>query len=326
MQQVRLGILGAGRIAHRMMQCAAFAPSMRIQAVAARDEADARSFAAQYGIPNAHGGYDALYADPTVDLIYIATPHPFHEAQTLAALAAGKHVLCEKSMAMSPAQVQRMAASAREKRLFLMEAMWTRFFPASRKVCQLIAEDAIGQPLAASVTFGFRTAFDPASRLFAKGLGGGAMLDLGVYVIAFASMIMGGGMPEAAGAASIGASGVDEVDAISLRYPGGGIASLQCATRAAMPDTARVFGSKGALEIPRFWSPDSLTLTNDAGQQTFAFPRQAEGFEYELEHVAHCIANGMTESPIMPLDESLCVSRTMDALLGQWGVSYDGVD
>jgi len=296
-----------------------------IVCVAARDESRARAFADQWGIPNAVGGYRVLAEHPQVDAVYVATLHPTHCEHAMLAMRAGKHVLCEKPAALNAAQLGRMQACAKECGVFFMEAMWTRFFPAVLRAKQLLAEGVIGALRAVRAQFCFDEPFDAASRLLAKELGGGALLDVGCYPIAFALDMFGCEPDQVVGVAEIGVTGVDEQNVIALRFPGGGAAMLSSAVRTDMPVEAVLFGETGALRVPDFYHPDRLLL--ERGEQTatvFEQPYAPEGFAFELRHLCECVREGLLESPRMSHADSMAVMRVMDALRAQWGIVYPG--
>jgi predicted dehydrogenase len=242
-----------------------------------------------------------------------------HCEHTLLALDAGKAVLCEKPFAVSAREARLMIERARARKLFLMEAMWTRFNPITVQVRRWLAEGRIGEPRLATVDFGFRTAWNPESRLLNPALAGGALLDVGVYVLAYASMVFG--RPAQIQAVShIGETGVDEQTAIVLRYGGGQIASLTCAVRTPTPHGARIYGTEGAIEIPAFWHAPTaklIRLKEDPVEATGDF-----GFRYEIAETHACLAAGKTESDAMPLAETLAIAETMDEVRRQIGLRY----
>lgn len=323
--KLQIGILGAGGIAHRWMCDARTVEEAEITCVASRELSRAQAFAGEWGIPNAVGGYQELVEHPMVDAVYVATPHPMHCEHAMLAMRAGKHVLCEKPAALNAAQLLRMQACAKEHGVFFMEAMWTRFFPAVLHAKQLLAEGAIGELRAVRAQFCFDVSFDAASRLFAKELGGGALLDVGCYPIAFALDMFDCAPDQVAGVAHIGSTGVDEQNAITLRFPGGGIAMLASATRMAMPVEAVLVGETGSLRVPDFYRPDRLLLERGAqANLVFEQPYVREGFAFELRHLCECVRDGLLESTRMSHGDSMAVMRVMDALRVQWGIVYPG--
>lgn len=313
------GILGAGRIAGRFAAEAKLVPGARLVAVGARSAERAAQFAQQNGVARAYGSYADLVADPEVDAVYVATLHPQHCEHTLLALDAGKAVLCEKPFAVNADQARQMIERARARRLFLMEAMWTRFNPITVQVRQWLADGLIGEPRLATIDFGFRAAWDPASRILNPTLAGGALLDVGVYVLAYASMIFGR-PAQIRAAAHIGATGVDEQTAMVLKYDGGQLASLTCTVRTSTPQAARIDGTAGAIEVPAFWHATTARLSRP--DQPPLEATGDHGFRYEIAEVMACLAAGRTESPAMPLDETLAIAETMDEIRRQIGLRY----
>ncbi|MGQ0603612.1 MAG: Gfo/Idh/MocA family protein [Anaerolineales bacterium] len=320
--RIRWGILGTGNIAKAFAGALARAPDAEITAVGSRSRETALAFAQAFGVKRAHASYETLAGDPDVDVIYVSSPHSSHAEHTLLCLNAGKAVLCEKPLALNAAQAQTMIRTAREHNVFLMEAMWTRFFPAMERFRELVAEGGIGEPRLLAADFGFRTDFDPKSRLFDPALGGGALLDVGVYAVSLASMVFGSATG-VTGLAHLGPTGVDEQAAMVLSYPSGQLAVLYTATRTESPQEATLLGTAGRIRIhSNWWRPERLTLHTAAGEQTLEIPYDGNGYHYEVEEVQRCLREGRRESARMPLDESLAVLRTMDALRVQWGVRY----
>ncbi|MDR3050443.1 MAG: Gfo/Idh/MocA family oxidoreductase [Oscillospiraceae bacterium] len=327
MQTIRFGILGAGAIAGRWMKDAHTLRGARVTCVASRNEAKARAFADAWGIPKAVGSYEDLVASLDVDVVYVATPHPLHRQHALLAMRAGKHVLCEKPAALNQRELRDMLACAQANGVFFMEAMWTRFFPGTLRVKELLAQGAIGRLCAVQAQFSFRAAYDPANRLFAPGLGGGALLDVGCYPISYAVDMFGAAPASVAGVAHIGPTGVDEQNAISLRFPGGGVASLVSGLAADMPVVAALYGEEGCLTVPDFYHPERVLLTRAGHTETvFDQPYEQEGFAFEVEHAADCVRQGLAESPRMPHSHSLAVMAAMDALRARWGLVYPTED
>lgn len=320
---VRWGILGAGSIANSLAKGAQACPTATVVAVGSRDQSKADAFADKYGIPNRHDSYEKLVQDPEVDVVYVSTPHPFHKEHSLLALNAGKPVLCEKPFTINAAELEEVIRVAGEKGLFLMEAMWTRYFPVMAKVRELVKGGAIGEVRMLLADFGFRAGFNPESRLFDPALGGGALLDVGIYPISLSSMLFG--EPDRiSGLATMGETGVDEQSAMVLGHPGGALSVLSTAVRTNTPHTATILGTDGQISIPtNWWKPDRLTLSR-SGQpdEVIELPGDPAGFVYEVEEVGNCLRAGKLESDILPLDESLAIMRTMDTLRAQWGLKY----
>ncbi|HYI23837.1 MAG TPA: Gfo/Idh/MocA family oxidoreductase [Thermomicrobiales bacterium] len=321
---IRWGILGTGRIAHHFANGLKVVPDAELVAVGSRTQETADAFGDEFGVARRHGSYQALAADSDVDVIYISTPHQDHKASTLLCLEAGRNVLCEKPFAINAGEAREMVDSARAKDLFLMEAMWTRFRPAMVKVRELIANGDIGEPRFLSANIGWMSTFDPAFRLYNPDLGGGALLDGGVYPVSFSSMVLG--TPSAiASVATLGKTNVDEQEAIALAHPTGAVASLGVTIQAAPISIGLILGTRGRIELHHDWHrPEGLTFTPYGGQpERFDYPQtEGNGYQYEAMEVGRCLREGLTESPVMPLDETLSIMETMDTLRAQWGVRY----
>jgi len=317
-EPLRWGLIGSGWIAGSFAADLAFTDSGRVIAVGSRRLETANRFADRFDIPNRHASYEALVADPEVDVVYVATPHPMHHQNTLLALRAGKPVLVEKAFTMNAAEARELVAVARAERLFLMEAMWTRFLPHVARIRRLIAEGALGEIVTISADHGQWFAKDPNFRLFAPELGGGALLDLGVYPVSFASMLLGA--PDTIVALIEPAfSGVDGQTSMLLGYASGAQAVLTCTSLARSPTRAAIVGSEARIEIEGdFYTPSPFTLITRTGKRTsYDEPHQGRGLWYQADEVARCLRGGLLESPLMPLDESISIMQTMDAVLAQ---------
>jgi predicted dehydrogenase len=322
-RKFRWGILGTGAIARQFIEGLRSLPEAEVLAVGSRSEASASEFADERGIPRLYASYDGLAADPDVDVVYVATPHPFHSGNAELCLEAGKAVLCEKPFTVNALEAERVVELARDRGLFLMEGMWTRFFPLMEKVRRLVSEGAIGEVRMLNVDFGFRTELDPASRLFDPALGGGALLDVGVYCVSLASMILG--KPSGSvGLSHLGETGVDEQASMVLKHEEGRLASLSIGIRTATPQEATIMGTEGYLRVHSpWWRPTSMTVSRPGEEgETVEAPVSGNGFNYEAAEVMRCIEAGKTESDIMPLDETLSVMRTMDGIRAAWGLRY----
>ncbi|MBI4658725.1 MAG: Gfo/Idh/MocA family oxidoreductase [Verrucomicrobia bacterium] len=349
---IRWGILGAGRIARKFAAALQCLPDARLEAVGSRAKDRAHSFGAEFNIPRCHSEYSALAHDPQVDAVYVATRHSSHAENTLLALSAGKAVLCEKPFALNASEAEEMIASARQKKLFLMEALWTRFFPLMAKLREMLRQGAIGEVRMLTADFGFRAPLDPNSRLFNPADGGGALLDVGIYPISLASMIFGPPV-KIASMAQLGRTGVDEESAMLLQHAAGQIAVLMCAVRTNMPQEAVIMGTEGQIRIHSpWWRPTAMSLIADKGHQrsqrgqqlrvnlplnrpislsltacvgsesTLDFPYQGNGYQYEAAEVMCCLREGRIESETMPLAESLSIMRTLDTIRSQWSLKY----
>jgi len=323
---VRWGILAPGAIAHNFAKAVQASDTGNVLAsVGSRDLGRAREFAASHGIPNAHGSYEALVADPAVDAVYIASPHPMHKEHCLLAIAAGKHVLCEKPFTINAAEAREVVAAARAQGVFLMEAMWSRFFPLMAALRAEIAAGTIGELRMVRADFGFRANYNPESRLFKPELGGGALLDVGCYTIHFASYFLGNPVAVASLATKCG-TGVDEQSAFILQYDAGAMAVLSTAVRTNTHYEADLIGTDGRIRIHASWyHPVRATIhAVGADPRDIAFDPPSVGFVYQVDEVAACLRAGKRESDILPLDESIAIMETMDTIRGQWGLTYPG--
>ena len=322
--RIRWGIAGTGHIAERFVAGLRQLDDAEVVAVGSRSIERAGDFADRHGIPHRHGAAEDLAADPDVDIVYVASPHAGHEHDTLLQLEAGHPVLCEKPFALSRAQAERMVAAARERNLFLMEAMWTRFLPAYGALRDLLAAGTVGTPLVVEADFGFRRPLDPAHRLFDRALGGGALLDLGIYALQLASLVLG--PPERVAAqAHLGRTGVDEQVAAVLHHPGGGLAVVKAAIRVALSCTARISGSDGWVALPAFMhAPDHLLIGGSGDIERIDASWDGEGLRFQAVEAHRCLRAGLTESLVMPLDETLSLAGTLDAVRAQIGLTYPG--
>ncbi|MGW4649513.1 Gfo/Idh/MocA family protein [Kitasatospora sp. NPDC004289] len=323
---IRWGILATGGIAAAFTEDLAAVEGAVAHAVASRTEAAAREFAGRYGIPRAYGSWRELAADPEVDVVYVATPHSAHHEATALLLEAGKAVLCEKPFTLNSGQSAELIATARKRELFLMEAMWTYLNPAVRRLVELVADGAIGEVRSVQAEFSFAGPTDPGHRLWDPALGGGALLDLGVYPVSFAQLLLG--EPESVQArASLSDRGVDANTAVLLGHPGGATALLHCSLVAQSGQRAAVHGTGGWIELERdFFHAAGFTLHREGRdpEPYRAAPSAGHGYGPEAAEVVRCLRAGLTESPYVPLDSTLAVMRTLDAVRERIGVRYPG--
>ena len=321
---IKWGIIGPGNISRKFATGLKSTHSAKLHAVASRSQDKADAFGDEFDAQKRYDSYETLASDPDVDAVYIGTPHTFHKAHTLLCLNHGKHVLCEKPFAVNASQAKDMIALAREKNLFLMDAIWTRYFPVMVKLRELIADGAIGDVMLVQVDFGFRMgSIMPEHRLFNPDLGGGALLDVGIYPVQLASMIYGKQPTEIVSQATLGTTGVDELSVSVFKYSDYEMATITTAIRMNTPHEARIMGSKGMVSIPDWWHPTEMTV-NIQGEdpQTYSYALEGNGYNYEAEEVGRCIREGLTESPVMPLDETLAIMETMDRIRELWGLRY----
>ncbi len=321
---VRWGIAGPGAIATRFAEGLADVKGAVLNAVGSRSRDRADAFGARFDIPRRYGSYEELAADAAVDVVYVATPHSRHAVDTLLFLDAGKHVLCEKPFALNAAQAREMADAAAANDRFVMEAMWSRFLPAYEALIDLLGERRIGAPLLVEADFGFRSPVDPTHRHFDLQQGGGALLDLGVYPVQLCSLVLGAPVAIAA-QGQVGSTGVDEQVAAVLHHGSGGLGVVKAAIRTSMACTARIAGTDGWVQLPAFMHcPDHLTVFDGTGEHVVDARWDGEGLRFQAEEVHRCLAAGLHESPRMPLQETIAIAATMDAIRAQVGVRYPG--
>jgi predicted dehydrogenase len=315
--KLRWGILGTGRIAKTFAGALAVLPEMELAAVGSRSAVSAAEFAATFRVPRVHASYASL-AKEDVDAIYVATPHPYHAENAILCLRAGKAVLVEKPFAMNEREAKEMVDVARQEKRFLMEAMWTHFLPAIVEAEERVKKGAIGELLMVQADFGFRAAFDPKSRLFDPALGGGSLLDVGVYPVSLAQRLLG--EPTAIRSAAIlGKSYVDEQASMILEYAGGRQALLASAIRTETSHAATLSGTEGRIRIEApFWKSQRLTVKDE----TLELPFRGNGYTHQAIEVARCLVEGRLESPRMSHAFSLSVMRTLDAIRKPWGLRY----
>jgi len=326
---VRWGILSTGNIAGKFAKALKTVPGAELYAVASRSAERAEAFAREHGMQKAYGSYRALADDPEVDVIYIGTPHVFHLENAVMCLRAGKAVLCEKALTINAREAEEMIRVAREEKVFLMEAMITPHVPLIKKIVQWVREGRIGEVRMVRASRCIRREFSREARQLNPLLGGGALLDLGVYPIAFASLIFGKEPVEAMGTAHIGEQGSDEQGAALLQYNDGALADITFALRTETVNDAFIHGTDGYIHIDEIFAvPHRVTLYDKERNvaETLEEPVRGQGLAYEAEEVMRCLHEGLTESPFMPLDESLRIMRIMDRIRKPWGMRYPNDD
>jgi predicted dehydrogenase len=322
---LRWGILATGGIAHSFANDLVL-NGFIVQAVGSRSQQSADAFAAEFNIPNAHASYEALVADPDVDIIYVSTPHPFHAANAALALNAGKHVLIEKPIALNAREAREIVDLAAAKNLLVLEAMWTRFLPHMVRLREILAAGALGDVHTLLADHTQDLPDDPAHRINALELGGGALLDLGIYPLSFASALFG--RPETILAtASFKDTGADAQVATIFRYPGGQIASTVSASDTHGPNRATILGTEGRIEIDAVWyTPTTLRHHDAAGDvvETFTADVTGRGMHFQAAEAERLVAAGKTSSDILPGEESVAIMETLDEVRRQIGLRYPG--
>ncbi|XP_046388285.1 trans-1,2-dihydrobenzene-1,2-diol dehydrogenase-like [Ischnura elegans] len=326
----RWGIASAGKISHDFVTALSTLSTdeHQVVAVAARDLDRAKEFAARHRIPTAYGSYDKLAKDPNVEVVYVGSINPHHKAVSLAMLAAGKHVLCEKPLCMNERETRELVNEARERKVFLMEAVWSRCLPAYECLKKELELGVIGEALQVVVTFGVK--LDNVDRVWMKELGGGTTLDIGIYCLQLAMLVFGSKTPCSVKAVGhLNANGVDESTSVVITYPRGQTATLVTHARVELPNEALVVGTKGSMKLSSpFWSPTNLRTpekTRDfylpSASQPFNFMNSA-GLRYEAMEVRRCLQQGLLESPKMTLNDSIKLASLMDEVRRQVGVVY----
>jgi predicted dehydrogenase/aryl-alcohol dehydrogenase-like predicted oxidoreductase len=323
--RLRWGIAGTGRIAGRFASGLARSRTGRLVAVGSRTREHADAFGDQFDVPVRHGSYEALLADGQVDAVYVATPHPSHAELAIRAAEAGKHVLCEKPLALNHAQAMAMVEAAAEHDVFLMEAFMYRCHPQTARLVELVGSGEIGELRAIRATFGFATRFDPASRLLDRALGGGGILDVGGYCASMARLLAGAEPVEVKAAGRIGETGVDEHAAAMLRFPGDVVAELFCSVRARADNAVWVFGTEGTIEVPAPWLPGAeaeITVARDGREPRRVVVTTSDDlYGAEADEVAvHLEAR---QAPAMSWDDSLGNVRVLDRWRQEIGLVYD---
>jgi dihydrodiol dehydrogenase / D-xylose 1-dehydrogenase (NADP) len=323
-EKIRWGILSTGHISHRFAGALQMLPEAEISAVASRTAHSAEKFAAEFGVGKAYGSYTAMAEDPEVDVVYIGTPHTFHLENSLMCMRAGKSVLCEKALTINAREAEEMIRVAREENVFLMEAMITRHVPLVKKLQQWIRDGKIGEVRMVKASRCARGEFKPSQRHLNPELGGGSLLDVGVYVISFASMIFQKAPERVVGFAHIGEIGSDEQGAALLKYDKGEIADLSFALRTKAVSDAYIFGTEGYIKIDEVFAvPTKASLyKKDKVTEVIEEPVMGGGLINEAEEVMRCLKLGLKESPYMPLEESLQIMQIMDKIRAPWELKY----
>lgn len=322
-ETIRWAILGAGHIATKFATGLKAVPQVELYAVASRSYDSAEAFAKHYGFKKAYESYEEMVLDPLVDIVYIATPHVFHCTQTLLCLNHGKAVLCEKAFAMNEREVRLMVDTAKHKQLFLMEAMWSRFLKHIQKIKQLIDDGAIGEVVHLRSDLGFRAPVKLDGRLYNPELGGGSLLDVGIYPIFMATYLLG--MPQQIiSSSTLTDRGIDSSTSAIFTYPNGALANIFSSFIAETAIETEIAGTKGRIVVDRRWyTPSAFTLyTNDGNEQRFTFDVEVNGYEEEAKEATQCLLNNQLESDLMTHQMSINLMKIMDTIRQQNGIRY----
>jgi predicted dehydrogenase len=324
---VNWGILGCGRIARKFAADLVFAGNAKLVAAASRDADNARSFAKEFHADKAYGNYEDLVADKNVDVIYVATPHSHHHEHTLLCLNNNKAVLCEKAFAVNSRQAKEMVDRARSRKVFLMEALWTKFLPHQQQMEKMVREGKIGEIRSVQVNFGFRPQPPVPPRLFDAKLAGGTLLDIGVYNVFMATSVLG--KPDQIEAhMTPAATGVDEQCAVLFRYKNGAMAQLFSTFSSDLATEASINGTKGRIRLThRFYAPDSVIEYYEGKPDNVEIvntgdAKEGFGYQHEARHVGECLLSRLTESPVVPLDDTLERMQLLDEIRAKAGIRY----
>ncbi len=323
-KKIKWGILGPGKIARKFARDIQLVGSSEIYAVASRDISRAIQFGKDFNVKKLYGSYAELMQDADVDVVYVATPHTFHFEYTMMCLQHGKHVLCEKPLGMNANEVETMIKEARKRNLFLMEGIWTRFIPATKKLLQLLDDRVIGDVIAIRADFGFKSKMDMQGRLFEKKLGGGSLLDIGIYPVYLSLLILG--MPvDIMATARMTETGVDSYCSMMLSYGNNSKASLESTLEAHTPIEAFIYGTQGKIKLAsRFHHSEKIELYEDEDiAEVFDLKYKGNGYVHEIEEVQKCIFEGKSESPKLPLDMSLQLITILDKIRARIGLKYE---
>ena len=323
MKKIRWGIMGTGKIARVFADDLKYTEGAVLQAVGSRSADKANAFGNSYQIPNRYGSYEELAGDPEVDVIYIATPHVFHAANSMLCLQSGKAVLCEKPFAINEQEAKAVFEEARRKKLFIMEAMWSRYFPVYTKVRELIDDGVIGDLQFIQADFGFFSDYNPQGRLFNPDLGGGALLDIGIYPIDLTQYLLRAYPVSIQSDAVFSGDGIDLQSSYILRYENGTLATLSSSIRTPLPNAAVISGTKGSIRIHTpFWHPYKITIHTEDDKRTIDLPYKGRGYHFEADEVMRCLRKGHLESNVMTPEESLRTIRVMDTIRKSWNLRY----
>lgn len=317
-----VGIIGTGNIAGVMAKTISKMKNVRVYAVASRQKVRADIFAGKYGCKKAYGSYEELVSDKKVDLIYVATPHSEHYTNVKLCLEAGKPVLCEKAFTLNAAQAEELIRLAQEKQVLLAEAMWTRYMPMLTTIREVIGSGAIGEPRTLTANLGY--AISGKERMTNLSLGGGALLDLGVYTINFALMIFGNNISNIFSSATFTETGVDEQNAVSIQFYDGKVANLNSSMVSLSDRKGIIYGTTGFVVVENINNFESVSVydKNYTCMATYKCPKQISGYEYEVQACIDAIQNKEVECVQMPHSETLRVMRIMDTIRGQWNMKY----
>lgn len=322
MKTYKVGIIGAGSIARAMAATLAGIQQTERYAIASRNRGKAETFAREWGFGRAYGSYEELASDPEVDLIYIATPHSMHYAQARMCIEKGKPVLCEKAFTANAMQAEALLQFAKEKKVFITEAIWTRYMPLSAQITQLVESGIIGKPYLLSANLGYPIRH--VERLQKPELAGGALLDVGVYTLNFAAMVFGKEIERTVSTCMKTESDVDAQNNIVLYFSGERMATLSSSMYACTDRQGIISGDKGHIIVENINNPQKVQVFDNSYRliEEHRAPQQITGYEYEVYACIEALENGWLESPFMPHEETIRIMKQMDSLREEWGIRY----
>lgn len=320
--KINVAIMGAGNIAGVMAGTLNKMKNVRCYAVGSRSKDKAVAFARKFGCKKAYGSYEELVSDKKVDLVYIATPHSEHYENAKLCIEHGKAVLCEKAFTANAAQAEELIALAEEKKVLLTEAIWTRYMPMLQTIREVLDSGVIGVPTTLTANLGY--VLSGVARLNDPALAGGALLDVGVYTLNFASMIFGTEIEKVSSTCTYTKSGVDEQNSVTLMYEDGKVAVLNSSMVSQSDRKGVIYGTKGFLVIENINNFESITVYDAEYKKTAKYnrPKQITGYEYEVEACVQAIKDGTLECPQMPHAETIRIMKLMDSLRAEWGIKY----
>ncbi len=324
--RVKIGIMGTGRIAETMAATLKSMKGVTCYAVGSRTADKAKAFASKFGVKKAYGSYAELVTDPKVEIIYVATPHSEHFENVKLALSAGKHVICEKAFMLNEKQAETIFRYAEEQKLLVTEAIWTRYMPMRQKLMEVLASNVIGQPTMLTANLGYNIVYK--DRINEPSLGGGALLDVGVYVLNFASMVFGNDIADIASICTFNDKGMDMQDSITLRYTDGRMAVLNATALSVSDRSGVIYGSKGYIVVDNINNYEAITVYDNDHKKiaNYKRPKQISGYEYEIEATLKAISEGWLECPEMPHSESLKIMNMMDFIRRNNNIAFPGDD
>ena len=323
MNKIRWGIVGPGNMAHKFADALKILEDGVLCAVASRSEESAENFGEEYGISkdNCYGCYEELAKDVNIDAVYVALPNVFHKEISILFLQNGKAVLCEKPIAMNEQETREVIKVARDNKMFFMEAMWSRFLPIYEKISSWIDHGLIGEVRMFQGDFGISRYLSPGGLKLNPALGGGALLDIGIYPVSLCHYLFNEIPSGVKSIASIGETGVDVQTSVNLGFVSGKVAAICCSLNAVTPGLGHIMGTKGRIILPQYWKCESAVLCCDGKEEEVNIPHKCNGYEFEIQEVMNCIKSGKLESDRMKWNESIEVMHTIDLIKAQWNIS-----